>query len=250
MSISPKDKEIKVGFYFNGAVHDTCPQEFRKMYFQKTYESKDEIPEHVLGGGKGFTAFDIDLKDVINAIVNRVKDRVIIDTINKIDVNTSTLHSWQNKYEFDKCISTIPAPVFFKMSNTEFTPNLKYKTCVFALAKTEKDIVNDYDFVYFIDDEFKFSRVTNIGDNNRVYEFLTVIPKRHEFMDLAPIDEIEAMMLPKTKYVSMYFQKFGKVLEDENFAGVKNVQFLGRWSQWNGSVLTQHIIEKVLKMVK
>lgn len=245
LKLYPDEKEIKVGFYYNNSVHDNCPKSLRKKYFEKTFESKDEIPPHVLGGGKDFIAFDIDIKDVVNVLAQKLKDKIVVDTIHKIHVKENKLLSWQKEYDFSKCISTIPAPVFFRLANINGT-EFKYKTCIFVLAKTtKKDIVENYDFVYFIDDDFRFSRITNLGNNNRVYEFLAMIPVRHEFMELIPVDVLEEYLLPNTEYISMYFQKYGKIIKDLNLEGFGKVNFLGRWAQWSGNILTHHVIKRV-----
>jgi len=214
-----KVKTAKIGFFYKGKLHDTCPTSLRMEYYEKTRQvTCAKIPKSIMSDDKKtIDYYDVIWEDLIKALVDKVKNQWIKAKVNNI---TEKGIIFDNKYhEYKKLISTIPAPIFFKLKKQE-EENLilaDYRKHTFSavdksfgLASSPFDGGN-YDYIYFPDKKIEISRATKINEDSWLYEKTG----KHRGMQVLPRVQIK---------------------HNADFGKTNNIKFIGRYAQWKHGV--------------
>lgn len=172
---------------------------------------------------------DIDYQLLISKLerkVQRINDKAIRITSDEIICEKS-------RFPYSQLISTIPAPIFWKLYKNEKC--LESIPITFVISKTnplprEKTI---WDLVYFGDKEIPYSRVNSTRDGMYLYEFTGKYEK----------DEIQKL-LPDLNITSHWCDLNGIVKSDLNNIPPPKVRFLGRFATWDHRVKIQEVIRQ------
>jgi hypothetical protein len=177
--------------------------------------------------------YDVSWQDIIEALIERTS-APIIGKVSKIDLVKKELTivdennlSFVNKYE--KLISTIPAPVFYKLSGKKYE-FLRYASKLFVLSSNYD--IKDYDYVYFPENKNKCNRITKVKDNLYSVEYTFI---NRNYLSFNTVNSIDMQMLPIGQIISGSVEK------------LENIEFLGRFAEWQHNVRITEVIEKSRK---
>ena len=203
-------KEISIGYHFRGKVSDEPSEMSVLEYSLKMKKSSPYVP-------KKFKYFDISWKTLMARVLEN-NSEVYLDRIRTIDLTNHELHSEVgNAYKWDILISTIPAPLFKRLSGNTLPWGLKFIPV--NQVKTFEDENEDwahFDYVYFCDYDDRRIRWTNDGTVESISDRMIDGMSRYRIID-------------------------------GSITNVKDVLFAGRFARWDESRLISDDIEEAIK---
>ena len=175
--------------------------------------------------------FKTQISKIIRALVKEIK--IIKDKV--IRITPEEIVTEKSRYEYSEIISTIPAPVFWKLYGQE--KNLKYIPETFVLSNTTpiKDPNLHWDLIYFLDKNIPYTRVNKYRGGKYLYEFTGGMSKT----------EIKKL-LPELNILHLFKDPYGIVVTDLNNIPPPKVRFLGRFATWNHINKIQDVIKDSL----
>ena len=249
LKIPFKTKKSKIGYYRDKWVGDNVTTDMNLLMIQKKMTEWDKpidttfIPKtrdlslsagDVMGTNY-MNTIDADLEEVISKLNKNVD--VIDGLVTQIDETKFFVQTSKDgagvHMEYDKLISTIAAPFFWKAWGTE--KELKCLPITNILIKEKPVMFDDrYEMIYY-DSSVPFSRISHIGDKYAI-EFTGYITKE-QFSDIFPrIDILEYFVVPQ-----------GRIFENEqNYPPTENIVFSGRFAQWKYGIVTENVISQAL----
>ena len=243
--IDPYD--VVMGYYYNGYVHSGCPDEYkRKIILNKMTDITNdklienfEIPATILSVDSNIIkGLNLDIFTIFDKL--DAGDDMITATVKSI-TDTHITISTGEKLQYDKLVSTIPAPVFWKIysdknnqrGNSEFE---QFKFLPITIVDTfDKPLIFNakYKLIYFAED-YSFNRILWKEPFSYSYEFT------------GKIDNIKKY-LPNVKITSISKQHVGRLITCDNVQPSDNITFLGRFAEWDHSNKIQHVAAKAIK---
>ncbi len=237
-----KIKSAKIGYKINGILVDNISNQMRLQYYLKSRKIKncDKVPDSIMSDGKNIIDYyDLNWKEVLqkakeNSNIIDNSKITSIDTKNKI-INYLNI-SDRKKYsvEYEELISTIPAPVFYKLSNLKPKLDFRYSKKYFIVVNSKNIEMGNYDYVYFPETKYDFHRITKINENRASIEYTTNNLSLSMGNFICKI-AINIFSIPIGQIIS------GEVNE------IEGVKFLGRFAEWNHSVKIDDVVEKIRK---
>lgn len=241
-------KKSYIGYYSNGWIQDNPTPEMKLLTIQKKMSlwnqpvNKNFRPESfdisTSTSVNYFKTFNIEPRDVINSLKNSIDmSKVIQGKVVHIDDDNLTVEAsdgTQETLEYDSLVSTIGAPIFWKLYGQ---PKEFPSTPVTNIITSERPrLFNDYyDSVYY-DDSVPYSRITHLTDKY-AYEVTGVMTKE-DFIRL--VDDVEDMQL--------FTIPFGRISSvSDNEPPNKKITFLGRFAQWKYSLVLEHTVKRALE---
>jgi len=218
--------------YGNGSDDDTLN---KSIYYSKSRCSPVVIPpsHKAVCEGKGeidivdvnFTTLRLELLKHVNVIEGRAHH--IMYTNFMID------HS---RYEYDKLISTIPAPIFFKdYVQGQYDRKFLYTSKIFQRVFTT---INNADVIYICDPSLNISRITKVNDETVVYEYNVTE------------DQYERVMELTKNNMNIQGRRIAQVISSEPVKDIDNVKFVGRYARWEHGIKMHDVIKEVKKWSK
>jgi protoporphyrinogen oxidase len=232
----------RIGYeYLNKEVQDYATEEFKKKYSKltrgkSTYESSYLSDSQNKIYHYSINESDNSYKLLFSTIVEQIKDRILLDDIVNINLKTHIIILKNNsQIEFDKLVSTIPAPVFFRLCNEEIkcdfsTTSKNFYVCE-LLNQNDKELSKKYSYLYSVGK--KYSRKTYIG-NQIVYEFIRESTNSKQIDSNKIIDSI--LNIPIQINSSCHLSTY------------KDILFNGRYAQWSHKVKLQEVIDRAIKI--
>ncbi len=170
IGLNPNIKKIKIGFLYDGEFHNTNTEENRKLYFQKTREKNEPYHSSMSADMTEFDSFDIDTDDIVDLLKEKIKNKIIIGKVEKIDNRFKEITVNGETIKYEKLISTIPLNIFLYLNNkAEIAKSFKSFPTTFILDEIVWDI-EDYDYVYVSEPCYPFHRITKT-ESGTVLEF-------------------------------------------------------------------------------
>jgi len=225
-------KKVKVGYFYDGELHDENTEENKKRYFEKTRgESSQPYSSVMSSNKKEFESYIVDLSEIIDDLVNSIKNETMIGKITKIDTDNKKVYVGKYEYEYDELVSTIPLNIFLFLSGKEELAKqyLSFPT-TFILMKNNDDCpfvdFKDYDYVYVSEEKYPFHRITKTKEGF-VYEYKGDINSLN-------INQKDKEVL-----------KVGQLVQNDNNIKFENVSFLGRFAEWKHNILINDVLKKI-----
>ena len=238
-----------IGYYHNGWISEGLQSDMNLMMIQKKMTEWDKpidkefvpktrdmsLSSGILSGVNYMNTLDVDLVEVINRLnQNADVKQGFVTHINPGHFNIKndpTDISFTESFEYDKLISTIPAPFFWKAWGEK--KEFKSLPITNIIVDKKPDVFdNRYSMVYY-DDTVPFSRVSFL-EGKYALEFTGIISKE-KFQELYPD-------LPVVDY---HIVNQGRIFENgENNPPVDKIIFSGRFSQWKYGITSEHVISQ------
>lgn len=245
-------KKSYIGYYKDGIVYDYMTEEINQQTIIRKMTEWDKKPDQllnirskdmslsVIGGGNNYmNTLNVDLNDLIVRLTDKVEiinGKVVSikdDTINVLIGNDET------EVDYNKVISTIAAPFFWKAYDPDNTKEFKCLPITNVIVTKKPDFFDDkYEMVYY-DMTVPFSRVSHLGGLYAI-EFTGTMTEE-QFKELYPT-------LPVKDF---FVVKQGRIFHnEENVSPTENIIFSGRFAQWEYGVTTEHIVKQALDYKK
>lgn len=205
LDIPLKLKTHVIKYCIDGKLKDSLTSNERNLIIAKKMGSNNNVnpsKDNTLSYNDSYIPIlDIDYQMLISRLgkrVQRIEDKAIRITAEEIICEKS-------RYPYNQLISTIPAPIFWKLYRSE--KDLGSTPVTFVVSKTnplpyERSV---WDLVYFADKQIPYSRVNSTEDGMYLYEFTGKYSK----------EEIQKI-LPDLKIVSCWQDNNGIVKSDLN----------------------------------
>lgn len=241
-------KKSPIGYYHHGWISNFLTDEVKLLMIQKKMTNwnepvnKDFVPRTrdmslssgILEGVNYMNTLDVDLNEIIKRLNEKadvLEGLVTQITEDKILVKSGDNETW---FEYDKLISTIPAPHFWKAWGQE--RDFKCLPITNIIVNEKPKVFDDrYEMVYY-DDSVPFSRISHIQDKYAI-EFTGVITK-----------EAFEEEFPEFTIVDYFVVKQGRIFGgEENRPPSEKITFSGRFAQWEYGITTEFIISQSLE---
>jgi len=232
--------KTRIGYYYNGYVHDTLSPEIqfeivkRKMTDCITGKVAGKLPESInLSVSENYiNTINVDFKIIFDKLVDECKDRIILDHVDTIKKNQILLGSC-DKLEYDELVSSIPAPIFWKL----YGQKREFETIPVTFVSTwdRPFIYNERYAMIYTAEDYLFNRLSKRESLEYTYEFTGEIPET----------EIKKY-LPNVKINTLSINKMGRLIPVENKPPQENITFIGRFAEW----LYDSKIQNVIKIAK
>lgn len=239
LNLQPKTHIIR--YYYKGKLLENIPVNLRETMVAKKLTPWNElknlkleikITDTTLSTNDIYVpVFKTQISKIIRALAKEIK--IIKDKV--IRITPEEIVSEKSRYEYSEIISTIPAPVFWKLYGQE--KNLKYIPETFVLSSTTpiKDPDLHWDLIYFLDKNIPYTRVNKYGGDKYLYEFTGGMSKT----------EVKKL-LPELNILHLFKDPYGIVVTDLNNIPPSKVRFLGRFATWNHTNKIQDVIKDSL----
>lgn len=248
LKINAVVKTMKIGYFYNGSLHDRCPLSLKELYYTKSrniISADEKIPESIMSEGKNtIDYYDVDFKQIVKALYEKVS--FIKSNVLKINDGKIFLDDLKTFIEYKHIISTIQAPAFFRMfSKPKFMyvcKNLKYLSKEFIIVPSAEIDIGSYDYVYFPEMKYNFHRVTkfNSSFNNsmNIVEYVNSIYS-------SGYNKVNTKKEWK-RIIARDYMEIGQIQSGE-IPTIPAVMFLGRYAEWNHSIKTQDVVKKSIE---
>lgn len=246
------DKLIKIsqiGYYYNGWISNSLTDEMNLQMIQKKMTEWDKpidknfVPKTrdlslSTGGLMGINymkTIDVDLEEVVRRLYEHSDiQHGFVTHINEDSI--STKHDLNDNNVdityYDKLISTIPAPFFWKA----WGQNKEFKCLPITniiVSKKPSTFDDKYEMIYYGEDQ-PYSRISFLNGKYAI-EFTGVISK----------EEFERLY-PDLPILSYFVVPQGRIFEVDNSPPSDKIIFSGRFAQWKYKVTTEFIISQAL----
>lgn len=225
-----------IKYYIDGSLRDVITTKERKKIISK--KMKTNQVKGFLGKDKTLSYNDnyIPILDIdYQLLISKLQKRVKIINDKAIRITPEEIICEKSRYPYNQLISTVPAPVFWKLYKEE--RNLTSMPVTFVVSKTNPlpTVNTNWDLVYFGDQKLPYSRVNLMKDGLYLYEFTGKIEK----------DEIKRK-LPDLNISKYFCDTNGIVKSDLNNIPPPKVRFLGRFATWDHRIKIQEVIRQSL----
>lgn len=230
-----------IGYYNNGWIQETLTPELQLLLIQKKMSNWNESIDRIFRP-ESFTmstaksvnymnALDID-PSKITRLLKAILPPVIVGTVGKI--TDEYIEAEGTRHEYDRLISTIPAPIFWKLYGEP--REFPYKPITNFVTATKPGVFHDKFHMVYYDDSVPFSRITHLQGKYAVE--LTGNMTKQNFQEVYPeLGEVDMLHIP-----------FGRIQSvPENKPPNDRILFLGRFSEWKFGNTLEHSLMKSLE---
>lgn len=224
LNIKVIKRKVNIGYCENKVISKKFTNEFKAKYLKITREISCVDEDCSMSSGKNsFYAIDVDMNLIIKKLHLTISGRqqFILDKVIKIDNKKEVVYCEKYGYAYLNIISTIPFKIFYSMLDNKdvfIFSKLESKPIFFKKAKEISYNMNNYDYVYFVDESYY--RITKCKDYF-VYESAS--------------DEKCDFKLD-----------FGKIINGDICNKSSNIALLGRYSEWKQDIKIQNIVATAL----
>jgi hypothetical protein len=210
---------------------------FRDAYSYKTRGTGTKAG-YMSGGVGTFRSFKVPMDEVVRKLYDAVAFRVLpLEAKHLLLWDNLVLGDKEDGYPYDHLVSTIPAPVFTRISGMHhLCEHLEARDKVYAQARYEqlppwatRAKRDEFEYVYVADPEIGFHRVRFLKDFAVLEYTVTGIPENFD-------PALSVIKHPK-----------GQIVRGaEIFRSLPpSVTLLGRFAEWNQSVKLNSVLKKV-----
>lgn len=252
-------RQSRIGYFNDGLITDRLTPELNnKIILRKMTSWADPIPQDKKKsfipsvtalsmtsnlGNNFMNVLTVDLGEVMKRLLQRVKitHGYILGFYKSesgqhfLKMNNGPGSSSDISLVYSELISTIPAPIFYKIyQENHLRPLFNSLPITNVIVDKKPDhFAGDYEMVYY-DTTQPFSRISHLN-GKYAFEFTGVILK----------EEFEKMF-PDYGVLDYFVMPYGRIFSVDNPAPHPGVTFSGRFAQWCHSVTTEHVIHQAL----
>ena len=240
---SSKKHEIRYTFDSETMVNELTVDQKKKLIRKKLTDVNDlpnvidmPLQDLTLSTNDNFiNVLNVNSFVLFNALFNKLKDRIIIDKVKKIDITRKLIDCADVSYEFKHLVSTLPAYVFNYLANVE--DKLEAKSITIVLCDKKPLRSNDFDLLYNGDTNASWNRVNKLG-NKFLYELTGEIDITTNIKTLNDFKDCE---------IYSVIHRNNSLIKTKEIKHHDNVTFIGRFATWNHSYKIHHAIRDAIK---
>ena len=213
-------------YFFNGTFHNELNDDMRSKYFNKTRGTYKFTPSSMSGGNTQLLGWDMQKIGLVKKLKEAVNFRQ--EEVFQVDHKRLIV----NGKEYKSIINTIPLPIFLRLCGLPAL-DLKAKQTNFAITKSSFD--KDYSYIYIVDEELPFHRITNIGNNKHVFESHTAFDNKN-IECFGKLFEIEKEICIRDC----------QIINNYDFRKIGNIELEGRYARWTQAIKISSIIDNIM----
>lgn len=245
-----KTKKSRIGYFNNGWIEDSLSTDMNLKMIQKKMTPWDQpidrsfvpktndlsLSSGSLMGTNYMNTLDVDLEAVINKLNEKadvMNGFVTHMDNNRILIKENPKDDGGVYKEYDKLVTTIAAPLFWKAWGQP--KEFKCLPITNVIVKNRPLVFDDrYEMIYY-DDSVPFSRASFL-QGHYALEFTGPLTK----------DQF-AKMYPDLEIVNVFTVPQGRIFENtENLPPTDKIIFSGRFSQWKYGITSEHVISQAI----
>lgn len=231
---------IRVGYIDDGGWVYQPDLHFREKYFMKSRCQDNLIgfdPTVLNTSIEKFEVCDVDFKDLIFRLYDILENRIFLDGVKKIDLDSKLITTDSNTvFKFSKLVSTIPLKIFARIAGLNIA--LESFDMAYCLVSEDFFDLKEFDFVYVSSSNKTYHRMTKskygiVCDvfGTKVQQFIDETPKK--YFTTPPN---EAIKLVKNNQIISLKEDF----ELKDYP----VKFVGRYGAWHRRWKTETVVEE------
>lgn len=244
LNVPIKFSTIKVGYLDDSGWIENPGPEFRQKYFMKSrgQDNLEGFDSTVLNTNiKEFQVCDVDFKDLINKLFEKIGDRIYMGRASSIDLENKIVKSDTNMvFKYSKLVSTIPLSIFARVAGLDI--KLQSFDMAYCLLPSEVTFdLKDFDYVYDARQETVFHRLTKCKQGivcdvfgSKVKEYMKQIWEKYYI-----VPKEEQIRLVKGNQIISLDKDFEILNRPE-------VKFVGRYGAWQRRWKTETVIEEAV----
>jgi hypothetical protein len=226
-------KFAKIGYKVRGKIVDSISKSLRNKYYLKSrcLDDANLIPNSIMSDGKNtIEYFDISWDEIIERLISNIK-KPVINKITSIDTEEKIIVLDGLPFRYEKLISTIPAPAFFKASKLNPEKELKFIQKVFIIVDSSTIDMREYEYIYYPECQYPYHRISKVGSNKLSIEFTT--------------NEDTSKILNYWKHISIQniIIPIGQI-QSGMISKVKDISFFGRYACWDHDLKVDDVIRQ------
>ena len=239
-------KKSYIGYYHGGWIKEILSPELNLLVIQKKMAEwnkpidlefrPDTFDMSTSKSVNYFKTLNVDPGEVVEKLKAKSGD-ILEGKVTHIDDETITyqdLDGTEHILQYDSIISTVAAPIFWKLYGKEkefsFTPITN------IISDYRPNLFNDkFDSVYY-DDSVPYSRITHLTKEYAI-----------EVTGNMSDEEIK-QHFPNILVKSIVRVPYGRISKSlDNSPPNRNITFLGRFAKWEYGITLEHVIKDVLE---
>lgn len=225
-------KIFKIGYYYKGEMHETMSEEMQQQYFNKT-RGKGTPFASVMSGGKNFIS-GWDMNEI--KLLDKLKEKcnIIEDPIERVYLDIKHIVTGHRIFQYDNMINTLNIGTFAKLVSLPYRIELQSHPTTFVQIYCPTEEFQGFDYIYLVDEETPFHRITKIKEGKAVLELRGAL-------SLKKIDEMKERF-PTLEYKIV---QGCQIVNSQNISSLEGIPMIGRYAQWNHSVKANDVIREV-----
>lgn len=251
-------KKSHIGYFHEGRIYDAMTEEMKENFLlNKMNEWDSAVASAIRDSGDGskfsltetknennfMNTIDLDTGTLLFALRRAIGTRHIPASV--LEINDKYIRiSNTNEYdesvcvEYDRLVSTIPAPVFYNLYSPDLKkPELKsLPTTNIVVRREPENYDRRYELIYY-GKEFEYSRISHLH-NKFCYEYTGIYPVE-EFKKKNPMAALGLF--------DYWVQPKARVFTEAVVPPNSKIDFVGRFAQWDHSITTEHVVKKALE---
>jgi hypothetical protein len=245
IGVVPKIVPFKIGIYYRRKIHDfftpvLTQEECYSLYGEYCVKKYGKLEVDKMNGfisGRREECYISNKNEIVEKLFKKNHERIHLDS-KVTEINTRKKYIVVNGEQegYDNLISTLPIHIFSELSSVQCPVDFMNLKCVLIEAEMKSDI-SQYNFIYVVDEHYRFSRVNLSLDKQRyVFEFPTTHTDENDCYQFC--DEFK---VKPTDHSFMKGYSFPRLLSP---IVIDYVRFVGRFAVGDYTMKTEDVIKE------
>lgn len=234
LAIEHQERNINVGYYVDGHIASELTQDMKNEYSLRTRQSNTQLSTSMNDGLSEMTVIDFDSRSLISKLESVLENRLINSNVTHINPSCHTLVlDGNNERNYSQLVSTIHYLEFCKLLGE--SSELKFSDIHFFLSPKSPVVFDDkYSFLYCIDDNLPFTRITPFNKG-------FVLEGARELTS----SEITQYEITNSKVLQNH-----KLSRQYRLIGMGGVNFFGRYAELDSEIRMHNLVDKAVALKK
>jgi len=232
LGVDNSERNVTVGYYANGNILSSLTEEMKNEYSLRTRQSNTQLSTSMNDGLGEMTVIDFDSRFLISKLESVLENRLINSNVTHINPSCHTLVlDGSNERNYSQLVSTIHYLDFCKLLGE--SSELKFSDIHFFLSPKSPVAFDDkYSFLYCIDDNLPFTRIT---------------PFNKGFV-LEGARELTSNEITQYEITNSKVLKNHKLSRQYKLIGMGGVNFFGRYAELDSEIRMHNLVDNAIKL--
>jgi len=232
LGVDNSERNVTVGYYANGNILSSLTEEMKNEYSLRTRQSNTQLSTSMNDGLGEMTVIDFDSRFLISKLESVLENRLINSNVTHINPSCHTLVlDGSNERNYSQLVSTIHYLDFCKLLGE--SSELKFSDIHFFLSPKSPVAFDDkYSFLYCIDDNLPFTRIT---------------PFNKGFV-LEGARELTSNEITQYEITNSKVLKNHKLSRQYRLIGMGGVNFFGRYAELDSEIRMHNLVDNAIKL--